>query len=292
MKRLVNRYEKLTHDALKPVLDRFGLSIYPKVRLADVVDLDRAGATGDLKTYGLKAHFDFIICRDEWDPIYAIEFDGPLHAESTQAQRDVKKDELCQRDGLPILRIHAAHLTKTYTDLTLLGWMVEVAEMQKAFDEEQAAGRISWEEDFDPFFMMSMEPGEPKFPYWISARARTRIERLHNQGRIHHPGSSGFVGRDNRDHFQGAELIAVTPSEGILVKGAIRKQQFPVPFGDLLAEILAVQLTRKVETWLRTGDGSEPLADVYAQSTAMKNALEFRSSHTVGEVTDLWFPWR
>ena len=32
MKRLVNRYEKLTHDALKPVLDRFYLSIYPKVR--------------------------------------------------------------------------------------------------------------------------------------------------------------------------------------------------------------------------------------------------------------------
>ncbi len=290
MKRLVNHYEKLTHDALKPVLDRFDLSIYPKVRLADVIEPNDVGATGQLKTYALKAHFDFVICRDEWDPVYAIEFDGPLHATSVQAARDVQKYELCRLGGLPILRIHAAHVTKTFTDLTLLGWLVEVAEMQRAFDAEQEAGRISWDEGFDPFLMMSLEPGEPRFPYWISARARVRLERLHKQGKLYHTGASGFIGYDDQDVYHGAEFIAVTPTEGVLVKASMRRQEFPAPFGELLEEILAVQLAEKVDAWLQTGAGAEPLQQVYARATAMKAALHFAGSHSVGEVTDLWHP--
>jgi hypothetical protein len=143
MRPLVNRYEELTHDLLKPVLQRFDLSIYPKVRVADVIEPNDFGVTGLLKTYALKSHFDFVVCRDRWTPAYAIEFDGPLHATSVQAARDLQKDELCGLAGLPILRVHDAHLTKDFTDLTLLGWLVEVAEMQAAFDGEQEAGRIS-----------------------------------------------------------------------------------------------------------------------------------------------------
>ena len=291
MRPLVNRYEELTHDALVPVVHRFGLSIYPKVRVADVIEPDDYGLTGQLKTYALKAHFDFVICRDRWRPIYAIEFDGPLHASAVQAARDVQKDELCRLADLPILRIHAAHLTKDYTDLTLLGWLVEVAEMQAAFDAEQAAGRISWDEGFDPFFLMSVEPSEPTFPYWISAKARVRMERLHKRGMLHHPIASGFFGRDDNDVYHGVELIAVTPSEGLLVKGAIRDQRFPAPFGELLGEILSVQLGAKVEEWLRMGSGAEPLTDVYARAEILRRGLRPAGAHSYGEVTDLWRTW-
>jgi hypothetical protein len=288
MRALVNRYEELTHDALKPVLDRFSLSIYPKVRVADVIEPNDVGATGDLKTFALKAHFDFVICRDRWQPVYAIEFDGPTHASAIQAARDVQKDELCRRADLPILRVHAEHLTKDYTDLTLLGWLVEVAEMQVAFDEAQAAGQISPEEDFDPFFLMSLEPGEPRFPYWISAEPRARLQRLHRQGRLHHPIGSGFYGRDENDVYHGAELIAVTPSEGVYVKGSIRNQQFPAPFGELLGEILGVQLAKKTEHWLRTGRGSEPLKELYERANQLRQGLRMGGAHSYGEVTDLW----
>jgi len=292
MRLLVNRYEELTHDLLKPVLQRFDLSIYPKVRVADVIEPKDVGVTGALKTYALMAHFDFVICRDRWIPAYAIEFDGPLHATSEQAARDLKKDELCRLADLPILRIHDAHLTKDFTDMTLLGWLVEVAEMRAAFDAEQAAGRISWEEDFDPFMLMSMEPGEPRFPYWISAKARVRIERLHKKGKVHHPTASGFFGRDERDIYHGAELIAVTPSEGVWVKGAMRDQNFPAPFGDLLGEILSVRLGAKVDRWLQSGEGTQPLKQIYAEATALKNSLHPAGSHSCGDVTDLWSPWR
>jgi len=291
MRPLVNRYEELTHDLLKPVLQRFDLSIYPKFRVADVIEPNDFGVVGALKTFALKSHFDFVICRDRWTPAYAIEFDGPLHAASAQAARDLQKDELCRLASLPILRVHDAHLTKDFTDMTLLGWLVEVAEMQAAFDTEQEAGRISWEEGFDPFLLMSMEPDEPRFPYWISANARVRIERLHKRGKIHHPMPSGFFGRDDKDLYHGAELIAVTPDEGVWVKGSMRDQNFPAPFGDLLGEILSVRLGAKVDRWLETGEGAQPLQQVYAETTALKNSLRPAGSHTCGEVTDIWSPW-
>jgi hypothetical protein len=288
MRPLVNRYEALTHDALKPVLDRFDLSIYPKVRVADVIEPDDHGLVGQLKSYALKAHFDFLICKDRWTPTYAIEFDGPLHASAVQAARDVQKDELCRLADLPILRVHAAHLTKFYTDLTLLGWLVEVAEMGAAFDSAQAAGQISWDEDFDPFLMMSLEPGEPRFPYWISGEARVRLQSLHRQGKLQDPIASGFFGRDQNDVYHGAELIAVSPTEGLFVKAAMRDQNFPAPFGELLSEILSVQLGAKVDDWLRTGRGAEPLAAIYARASAMRAGLRMAGSHSCGDVTDLW----
>lgn len=288
MNRLVDRYEQMTHNAVKPIADRFGLSIFPKVRVADVIDPDEVGATGDLKNYALKAHFDFVICRNSWDPVYAIEFDGASHQSARQRERDAKKDELCKRDNLPILRIHSEHLTTGYSHLTLLGWLVEVAEMKVAFDAEQEAGRISWEEDFDPFFLMSMEPGEPKFPYWISGLPRVRIERLHKRGLIHHPCGSGFFGLTDDKLYRGAELIAVTPTIGILVKGAMRDQNFPAPFGDLLSEILSVKLADRVERWVQSGEGGKPIESVYAEARDLMGGLQLRGSHSCGDVTDRW----
>lgn len=288
MKRLVDRYEQMTHAAVKPIADRFALSIFPKVRVADVIDPDEVGAAGDLKTYALKAHFDFVVCRNHWDPVYAIEFDGASHASNRQRERDAKKDELCKRDNLPILRIHSAHLTTAYSHLTLLGWLVEVAEMKRAFDVEQEAGRISRAEDFDPFFLMSMEPGEPRFPYWISGLPRVRIERLHKRGLIHQPCGSGFFGLTDDKLYRGAEMIAVTPKVAILVRGEMRDQNFPAPFGDLLSEILSVRLADRVQHWVQSGQGGRPIESVYVEADGLMSGLQLRGRHSYGEFTDGW----
>jgi hypothetical protein len=288
MLRLVNRYEEIAHGEIKVAADRFGLAVYPKVRVADVIDLDEVGAIGDLKRYGLQAHFDFIICRDSWNPAYAIEFDGHYHTTPQQQARDAKKDQLCKAGGLPILRINSNHLTKAFGRLTLLGWLIDVAELQLAFDAEQEAGRISWEEGFDPLNLMSTTPGEDQFPYWISARAGARLERLHKQGRIAHPMGSGFFGRDANDVYRGMQLIAVTEAEGVYVTTAMRRQQFPAPFGELLSEILSVELTDRVDRWLADGVGAEPLEAIYRRAADMRPALRLGGAHSYGPVTDLW----
>jgi hypothetical protein len=44
MLRLVNRYEEIAHGEIKVAVDRWDLSVYPKVRVADVISLDEVGA--------------------------------------------------------------------------------------------------------------------------------------------------------------------------------------------------------------------------------------------------------
>jgi hypothetical protein len=60
--RLVNHYEEIAHGEIKAAADRWGLSVYPKVRVADVVPIDELGVVGEMKRYGLQSHFDFVVC--------------------------------------------------------------------------------------------------------------------------------------------------------------------------------------------------------------------------------------
>ncbi|MFN4176923.1 hypothetical protein [Phenylobacterium sp.] len=71
----------------------------------------------------------------------------------------------------------------------------------------------------------------------------------------------------------------------------MRDQRFPAPFGELLGEILSIELGAKVEAWLETGSGAEPLSDVYARAETLRRGLRPAGSHSYGEVTDLWRIW-
>lgn len=105
----------------------------------------------------------------------AVEFDGPSHQDSRQ--RDAIKNSLCSRATLPLVRIGSNHVSRTFRGMTALRWIVEVGQLQNAFDEAQAIGQIPFDEDFDPTFLMTMERGS-KFPYWLSAEATVRIHKF------------------------------------------------------------------------------------------------------------------
>jgi len=282
MLRLLNRYEEIAHSEVKAAADRWDLSVYPKVRVADAISLDEVNAVGELRRYGLQAHFDFVVCRDQFDPIYVIEFDGNFHTQPIQRARDRKKDELCRRAGLPILRINSRYLTKEFGSLSLLAWIMDVYELQQEFDRQQQRGAIPPDEPFDPFFMMSMEPGKERFPYWLSARPRTQLRRLHDQGRLKDPISSGFIGYDRDDVIRGLEYIRVAEGRGVMVQSAMRPQQFPIMLSDLLAEILSVQLTGEVLKWLQGEARALPMEQIYSHSRELQSRLTLGQSHSYG----------
>ncbi len=125
LKSLLNPYESRLYELLKGELkDRPNYEVYPKVRVADVVNIDSLKFKDPEKfSYGLKAHFDFIIFKygnGVW-PICAIELDGKQHSYDPQTQyRDKMKDDICRILGFKIIRI------KT-TDKTNLNKMVNDA---------------------------------------------------------------------------------------------------------------------------------------------------------------------
>ncbi len=286
MLRLVNRYEEIAHGQIRLSADRWGLSVYPKVRVADVISLDEIGASGNLRRYGLQSHFDFVVCRDKWEPIYSIEFDGRFHSTDVQKARDAKKDELCRRADFPILRINSRYLSKEFGSMSLVAWIMDVFELQEGFYKAQEEGAIPPDEPFDPFFFMGMKPGEERFPYWFSAKPRIKLRRLYEAGKIADPSSSGFIGYDANDVMRGVEYIRVTATEGILVRSAMRPQQFPVILSDLLDEILSVQLAAEVFRWVRGEIGASPLCQLYRQVETIKKSVKLARAHSYGRPSD------
>jgi hypothetical protein len=280
MLRLLNRYEEIVFDQISEVSSRYGLSAYPKVRLADVIDLDALGIDYSHKSFGLRSHFDFVISR-EYQPLYVVEFDGPSHLTDVQRERDTKKNRLCELAGLPILRVNSRHITKDFGDLTLLAWIMETYEMQCGFYEAQESGQIPYDEPFDPFNLMTMKDGKFVHPLWLSQGHRQQMRNLHKRGQIQDFASSGWIGENDNGTMRGIEFIRVTPTHGLHVETAMRAQQFPILFSDLLGEILAIQLVRRIEAYLSGDVALVPLAAISERIGQIKTTYRMHCSHSI-----------
>lgn len=72
----------------------------PQLRIADVLDIGNSGVEASLFAFALRGHFDFVVA-EKLSPIFAVEFDGPMHTTPEQRQRDEKKQRLsfCQSSG-------------------------------------------------------------------------------------------------------------------------------------------------------------------------------------------------
>lgn len=280
-RRLLNHHEQLTHEELQRASKRWGLSVSHKVRVADVLNLDRLDIDWAHYGYGLKSHFDFVVCRDDWIPEYAVEFDGPQHASVIQSDRDRKKDLLCKLDDFPILRINARYLTRNFGKMTLLAWVMDAYELDRGFFQAQVDGIIPKDEMFSPFFVAGLEPGGDRFPYQLARRARARLQMWHEKGMVREHGSSGVRFRDQNEALRGIEFIGMSDDTGVYVTSAMRDQQFPVYMGDLFDEILTVQLTEKVAACLEGKEKPVLMAKVDAEIASMKARFRVAGAHSV-----------
>ncbi|WOH64006.1 hypothetical protein [Bradyrhizobium sp. BWA-3-5] len=61
--------------------------------------------------------------------------------------------------------------------MTVLRWIIEVTELEKAFNSAQKEGQIPWEEPFDPAFLEPAGSGGP-FPYWLGAAANQSFHKF------------------------------------------------------------------------------------------------------------------
>lgn len=75
---------------------------------------------------------------------------------------------------------------------------------------------------------MSLDPKEDRFPYWLSAKPRIRLQGLHKKGAILDLCSSGFIGYDCNEVMRGIDYIRLTPTMGAYVRTAMRPQRFQI----------------------------------------------------------------
>lgn len=128
---------------MRAAVERHGAELHEKVRVADIIDIDKIDG-GGLGTYALQAHFDFVLIDEDQEAIAAFEFDGPGHDSS----KDGKKDTICQQANLPLLRVYDFKQVREINAMTLARYLVELVLHARVFLRMQREGEIAPDEPF------------------------------------------------------------------------------------------------------------------------------------------------
>jgi hypothetical protein len=245
---LVNAGEVETDAALREVSEKLGVRVFPKPRLADVLDIDKSGLSSSEFSYALKAHLDFVIAdATDGRPHFAVEFDGAYHESVAAQRRDRMKDAICERLGLPLLRINADYL-RTVKGFRLVAWLVELWFLDDAFYEAQKRGQIPWDEPFDAYSVVEHdEHGRWTFPYGLADKSRKKVWQAHAEGRCRgYTVNHMFRSRD--DFGEAYAVLQVADDQWVISHIRIRAFRFPpVSPGQLAAELAIVEAVEKFE---------------------------------------------
>lgn len=282
LRKILNYSEEKTHSQLNDVAESYGARVFSKVRIADVVQIEGSGISNEDYSYALKAHFDFVITGEDNIALFVVEFDGPMHAQENQQNKDKIKNKICDHFNLSILRIDDRHISKKYNDLTLLSWILNVYFLRGTFDKAQEEGHIPEDEIFDPFFLMihTSDGQTRKFPYWISRSSNIAIHNMHKSGKIYDYGSSGLIVLDNDGVLRGMEYIRITKTHGLYVTVSMREQNFRVIFSELLDELLLISLYEKIQDHFSNNSPLLPIQSIYERIKELEDSGETRTSHS------------
>lgn len=239
---LLNRSEEVVLHELQKIVSDNAMRVFTKLRLSDVIQKGDTHLTNREFNFYTRSHCDFVVADHDARPVMVVEYDGPLHQLSAEQQeRDEIKNELCRRAGLGLLRINDNYVTKIYRGMTVLRWIIEVTELEKAFNAAQENGHVPWDEPFDPTFLEPAGLGG-RFPYWLGAAATQSFHRFFGTLDREIPkGLNGVLGQD--ENGAARRLSCLYFGNQILwTTTGIRKQDLEFPDYNLLDEINTCEL--------------------------------------------------
>lgn len=143
LRKFRNASEDRIQRQIRAVIGRHGAELHEKVRIADIVEIEKLDARS-LGTYALQAHFDFVLIDEDERAVVVIEFDGSGH----NSKNDHLKDAICQQAELPLLRIYGFEEVREVNAITLTRYLVEMVFHARVFLQMQNSGQIPHDEPF------------------------------------------------------------------------------------------------------------------------------------------------
>jgi hypothetical protein len=116
---------KSEEDLFRPLMLRYGEnSVSFHTGMKEVIEVSDSRLTQEERDYMFRgAHFDFVAYDSEYNPIFAFELDGWPHLfDKKQIKRDERKDSICKKMGLPLIRISRSTLETLNEDSELATW--------------------------------------------------------------------------------------------------------------------------------------------------------------------------
>lgn len=181
---LLNGGEEEVDRELRASLDAHDLNLDVKTRVASILPLDDSGIDRADYSYALRAEFDFVISKGhQRRPEFVVEFDGALHLTDPKTiERDRRKERLCARFDLPLLRIGVEALDRPGKE-TILAWLIDLYYLAEEFDRLQAEGVIAPDDSFTYFLIFDLAPGGHLGPSKaFDQKARLDMQAAHREG--------------------------------------------------------------------------------------------------------------
>ena len=270
---VLNASEREVEMKLEGAAAQNGARLYSKLRFADVAKIERSGLSDEAYRYALQSHLDFVVTDEKRDPLFAVEFDGQGHDD----RRDVLKNELCERFGLPLARIDHRHMRLTSRGLNAIAWLAELEFLYRAMEEAQAEGVIPYDEPIDPLMIYSWERSTERFPLDFMMHAGARARRLFDAGRIPTPYFVSLaVGQGGR--ATASASLRVTTDRFLFARESIYMMGFGVGAGEAAAQLAMAQMGHLLTAHLKGEVISLPASKVYEGHAATIKCGPFRLS--------------
>lgn len=287
---LVNGHEIVTDQALERAAATKGYRLAPKVRMADVLPIERSGISSAEYSYALKAHFDWVVTDgDDRTPQFAVEFDGSSHDDREVAARDTMKDHLCRFFELPLLRIDGTFLRRVRRR-PLLEILVDAWVAWKGFMEAQESGQISWDEPwmYGAMFEVDEVTGTLRPSLAIDAPGRALVRSLFGKGvtSMWIPVTLSRFSPTAEGTFESHAMLELADRTFITGTAKVRAYQWePIPPWELAEDLAIESLRMNIRLWMEGHNIAISSADVAAIREAHP---EKDGWHTSGSIHPLW----
>jgi hypothetical protein len=158
-KRILNFSENVLNIKLNKALEGSKLKVGHSVSMSEVIDISRDELDEAEFDFYLKTNFDFLITDDEYNPVFVVEFDGPVHARPKKIRNDKMKNSMLEMSCLPYLRIDQDLLHKKIDKYDLIDWIIRLFLSYIEYQKSKERGEIPPDEpwffgnvvNFDPF---------------------------------------------------------------------------------------------------------------------------------------------
>ena len=248
-RRILNLAERETAEELESVVYEHDCLVYKKVRVADVLDINRSGLSNQEYGYALKAHFDFVVARRrDTQALFAVEYDGPLHRSEEEVQdRDRLKDGICDKLGLPLFRVDGEFVYQEVGRFRLLPLFIDVWFLGEAFYEQQVEGGIPMDEDFDPYSVIGVSGKRIIRKYDPAQQSRDQLHQYHERGITRALNPVFLRGRDPSGKYAVCLAVSYVRDGALCATGCFRTVNFGyfLP-GDIAEDIATIDLASKI----------------------------------------------
>lgn len=276
--KLLNRSEEITFVRLLNAVVDEGAHVFPKMRIADTLPINDSGISETLFSFALRAHFDFVISDSQYEPLFAVEFDGPLHSTSREQQdRDKKKNEICQQFHFPLLRINSRYINAKYRGMDLLSYFIQVWFFSVAFSDAQENGLVPYDELFDPNLIISDGKSNQRFPYWLALDVQREIQTMHKQGLLFDYVPSYWTGVDQHGNYRSLAWLQVGNDQFLVTQTGMRKQLFPINATDILSQVSVFDLRKMIDLFFVKRSTAIPLNQFQEELKRYTSQYEMRS---------------